>query len=203
MEERNYLAGIKFSQENINAISQYFCNDIDVDGEFCTCDNSLWNNDESIKVQRIGKTTLTGDEDWYFDEKSSTYYYYQFNKYNEYISGIHDQMSCTHFRWTKHNNDIRYGEFQGDIDNKIMFKFDAENIKGGDIENFKNWLRDQYLNHSPVEVYFILQYPELSYSKNNYMPYPSKPQMHQLYKNTELKPQIHCSQFIKFDELIK
>lgn len=202
MEERAYLASIDYVETNEKIITQYFCNNNDE--IFKTMDTIEFNNSRQIKIQRIGKTVLTGNENWFFDDKTKTYYYYQFNKFCEEITGVYDKMLCTHFRWVKHNNKLNWGEFQGDIDNKIMFKFDKESISYGNVDNFKKWLKNQYEKGTPVEVYYILQYPEISFQGFECIPAPHfKPYHQEIITNSNLKPEMQSTYLIQFDELIK
>ena len=202
MEKRNYLAKIDFDDAEKN-VTQFFCNSC-VKDKFGTVDNFIILNGQRMKIQRIGKTVLTGDEEWYYDSESKSYYFYQFNKFCNDITGIYDKMLCTHFRWVKRTNELKYGEFQGDADNKIMFKFDKENQKNGDINNFKRWLNEQFLNNSPVEIYYILQYPEISFYKSDYNPLPRfKFTSHQIITDNDLSPNTNTSYYMYFDSLIK
>lgn len=203
MEERNYLASMDYVETIDKTITQYFCNNDD-NGNFETTDTLQITDNQYIKIQRIGKTILTGNENWFYDDETQTYYYYQFNKFCNEITGIYDKMLCTHFRWIKRNNKLNWGEFQGDIDNKIMFKFDKESIKNGDIINFKQWLKEQFDKGKPVEVYYILQYPEISFLGNDYIPNPHfKPYHQEIITDSKVKPKIHSTQFLQFDSLIK
>ena len=203
MEERKYLASINYVETNEKLITQYFCN-TNKNEVFETTDSIEFNNNYQIKIQRIGKTILTGSENWFYDVETKTYYYYQFNKFCKEITGYYDKMLCTHFRWVKHSNKLNWGEFQGDIDNKIMFKFDKENTEHGNITNFKQWLKEQYEKGKPVEVYYILQYPEISFKSFDYIPNPHfKPYHQEIITNNDIKPQISSTYLIQFDNLIK
>ena len=104
----------------------------------------------------IFKNILTGNEYWRYDKKTNTYAYFQKNKFNENGLGTLDTMLCTHFRWQQFDFNIKEGMFQGNDKGEIMFNF-YDNSKG--IEFFKEWLRQNWLNGKPVEVYYALQCP--------------------------------------------
>lgn len=165
-----FLGGFEFSSNSDNkVISQHFCNSIDDCGKIGVRDSISY--EKNITEKRIGMDILTGDEDWFFDDTTKTYYYFQYNKFNENIGGSYDKMMCTHFRWTEYNTNIEYGQFQGGAENQIMFNYDFG--KAG-VENFKNWLREQYTNPSktPVKVLYTLQYPILQRRNEIYIPSP-------------------------------
>ena len=197
MEERNYLSSIDYVASERN-ITQYFCN-LFFDN-FETADSMHFIDYYAIKIQRIGKTILTGDEEWFFDKETQSYYYYQFNKFCNDITGLYDKMLCTHFRWVKKNDKLNYGEFCGDLDNKIMFKFDNNE----NIDNFKKWLRVQFEKSRPVEVYYILQYPEISFVGNNFNPNPRFKKCHsEIISSNRVIPKKSSVSYLNFDELIK
>ena len=158
-----FLLGIEQDIDDENKIiSQFFCTEIGENNKFATRD-SVDVNDNIIK-RRIGKTILTGAEEWKYDEKTKTYYFKQFNKFCENISGKYDRMMCTHFRWSKYKENLKYGEFQGDYKNNIMFNFDFG--KDG-VDNFRKWLTNQNSQGQPVEVYYILQNPIIIKNNSN------------------------------------
>lgn len=146
---------------------QYFCNNITKDNKLSCCDNLEFENNKINK--RIGRNIITGDEEWYYDEKTKTYYYYQFNKFNNDIGGKYDPMLCTHFRWTPYSLAPEYGYFQGGESNEIMFNYDYG--KNG-VDNFKKWLKEQYSKGTPVEVQYIMQFPISIYNRPLYKPNP-------------------------------
>ena len=165
-----FLGGFEFLSDYDNkAISQHFCNSIDDFGKIAVRDSILFA--KGITEKRIGKEILTGDEDWFFDDTTKTYYYFQYNKFCENIGGTYDKMMCTHFRWTDYTTNIEYGQFQGGPENQIMFNYDFG--KGG-VNNFKLWLKEQYTNpnKSPVIVQYTLQHPILQRGNEPYIPDP-------------------------------
>ena len=165
-----FLGGFEFLSNTDNKeVSQHFCNSIDDFGKIAVRDSILY--DKNITEKRIGMDILTGDEEWYFDDLTKTYYYFQYNKFCENIGGLYDKMMCTHFRWTDYTTNIEYGQFQGGSKNQIMFNYDFG--KDG-VENFKKWLREQYTNPNkmPVKVQYTLQYPILQRRDEPYIPNP-------------------------------
>lgn len=203
MEERNYLASMDFVGNKDITISQYFCNN-NFNEKLETSDSLDLDDNECIKIQRIGMTTLKGDEDWFYDEETQTYYYFQFNKFCNDISGKYDKMLCTHFRWVESTNILNWGEFQGDYDNKVMFKFDKENVECGNIIKFKEWLKEQFDKGTPVQVYYILQYPEISFHGNDYIPSPRFLPSHEAINvGDKMENKVHKTHFLQFESLIK
>lgn len=201
MEQRRGLSSIDFIKHQDILTSQHFCTSF-VDNKLETCDNLNLTN--GILTRRIGINVLTGEEEWFYDKISDTYYYYQFNKYDKDISGKYDKMLCTHFRWTKYSDNPKWGEFQGSDDNKIMFKYDKQRTENGNIDNFKKWLKEQYSKNKPVEVYFILQYPEISVVQNNYNPTPRfKISNVNIGTNESVEPKIIKTYGLYFDKINK
>ncbi len=201
MKKRGYLASIEFVEPKNVLTSQYFCNWADSE-KLETCDSL--NISDGMLIQRIGKNVLTGEEEWFYDKESGTYYYYQFNKFNKDISGKYDKMLCTHFRWVEYTKSPKWSEFQGSNDNKIMFKYDREKTETGDVEGFKEWLKKQYNLNKPVEIYFIMQYPELSFNKDDYNPNPRfKPYHIEIGVNGEIKPKVTTQYELYFDSVNK
>lgn len=201
MEQRQGLSSIDYIEHQDIITSQYFCTSFG-DSILETCDNLNLSN--GILTRRIGINVLTGDEEWFYDRDSDTYYYYQYNKYSKDISGKYDKMMCTHFRWAKYSKNPKYGEFQGSDDNKIMFKYDKRRTENGDIDNFKKFLKEQYSKNKPVKVHFILQYPEISVVKNNYNPTPRfKVYNVDIGTNESVEPKIIQKYGLYFDEINK
>lgn len=155
-----------FLQSNDIVLSQYFCNSLKDNNILTTVDGMDLRS--RMVEKRIGKTILTGDEDWFYDNVTKCYYYFQQNKFC-CCTGYYDNMICTHFRWVPYSLCIKQSEFQGGNKNQIMFNFD--NGVGG-IDNFKKWLKNQLSCGTPVEIYYIMQFPEIIYLKNNFNPIP-------------------------------
>ena len=86
-----FLGGFEFSSNSDNkVISQHFCNSIDDCGKIGVRDSISY--EKNIIEKRIGMDILTGDEDWFFDDTTKTYYYFQYNKFNENIGGSYDKI---------------------------------------------------------------------------------------------------------------
>lgn len=203
MEKRDYLASMDLIVNDDIIISQYICNN-DYNELLETADEINFNDNECFKIQRIGMTILTGDEDWFYDEEEQAYYYYQFNKFCNEITGNFDKMLCTHFRWIKGTSKLNYGEFKGSSDNKIMFMFHKEKDENGNILKFKQWLKEQFDKGIAVKVFYILQYPEISYLSHDFIPEPRFiPHHHEIIIGKQEEKKVTEKCFLEFEALIK
>ncbi len=147
------LCSMENNQKN-SFEKQFFCNSINSRNELACVDYIDF--DKKIISYRTNKVTLSGEEEWYYDNLTKTYYYHQCNKFCDIIGGKSDKMLCTHFRWVEYTDSPEHDEFQGGPENQIMFNFDYG--KDG-VENFKSWLKMQSEKGTPVEVLYTLQYP--------------------------------------------
>ena len=149
MENQNEFLG-RINHKNIkNTIdSQRICTE-----KYATVD--LLKFDSQILIKYIGKEILTGNEEWYFCNEKKTYYYSQFNKIN--VDNNSSQMLCNYFTFS---NDAtpEWGKFCNGKNQEIHFNFD-NGEKG--ILYFKKWLKEKYNSAMPVEIYYVLQYPDI------------------------------------------
>lgn len=164
--KNSFLGKMTYNYKNKND-TQYVFNSLEENDEFYVCD--LYHYDEDLLEKRIGINVLTGDEEWFFDEKTKTYYYYQFNKLYKNVTGKYDKMLSNYFRWIEYSENIKYSEFQGGEENQIMFNFDYG--KDG-IDNFKKWLKKKFNEGCPVEVCYIMQSPIFIKNEERYIPNP-------------------------------
>lgn len=150
-ENKMFLGEIEMTND---VIKQYLCNSIEDNKKAFVRD--VYDVENSIIIKKIGKNILTGNENWRYDFETKTFAYFQENKFNDEGMGKYDNMMSTRFRWQTYSKEIKSGMFQGNEKNEIMFKF---NEKVESVDAFKEWLRNQYSQGTPVEVYFALQYP--------------------------------------------
>ena len=150
-ENKMFLGEIEMTND---VIKQYLCNSIEDSKKAFVRD--VYDVENSIIIKKIGKNILTGNENWRYDFETKTFAYFQENKFNDEGMGKYDNMMSTRFRWQTYSKEIKSGMFQGNEKNEIMFKF---NEKVDCVDEFKEWLRNQYSKGTPVEVYFALQYP--------------------------------------------
>lgn len=157
MEDFNIFLG-RLRHENITdeKITQTFCNDI-----FSTTDRLSLNNE--ILYKCVGKEILTGNEGWYYSKEKGTYYYNQFNKADDVANNL--KMLCNYFIFSN-SKVLKWGQFQSGINKEIHFKFDKEEKE--DINQFKSWLNNKYKEGHPVEVYFVMQYPNILCKRYTY-----------------------------------
>lgn len=150
-ENKMFLGAIEMTND---VIKQYLCNSIEDNKKAFVRD--VYDVENSIIIKKIGKNILTGNENWRYDFETKTFAYFQENKFNDDGMGKYDNMMSTHFKWQTYSKEIKFGMFQGNEKNEIMFKF---NEKVDCVDEFKEWLGNQYSKGTPVEVYFALQYP--------------------------------------------
>ena len=149
MEDIKVFLG-KLTHENITdeKITQTFCNDI-----YSTTD--YLNLEDEILYKYVGKEILTGNEDWYYSKEKGTYYYNQFNKARDEDNNL--KMLCNYFSFSN-NKVLKWGQFQSGKNEEIHFKYDEQKI---DIDGFKSWLNSKFKEGHPIEVYFVMQYPNI------------------------------------------
>jgi len=176
---------------------QYFCNMIEPNGDFACAD--VLNIEKNRIIKRIGQTILTGDEDWFFDKNTKTYFFYQNNKFYKNIGGKYDPMMCTHARWTKYTESIEYSYIQGGEKNEIMFNYDYG--KDG-IDNFKKWLKEQFDKNIPVKILYIMQNPKIIDLGTLHKLNP-RFNVHSIEILNEVKPTIEYRQKLIFDTMTK
>lgn len=148
---KNILAALEITN---NIIKPYLCNSFNnSNGAFV---RDSYDIDNNLVIKRIGRNILTGTENFRYDFETNTFAYYQENKFNLHGLGKFDTMMSNYFRWQPFNTNIKESWFQGNDKGEIMFKF-SNNIE--DINTFKSWLKEKYLEGKPVEVFFVLQSP--------------------------------------------
>ena len=147
MEDTKVFLG-RLTHANIEneIISQTYCNDINSTTDHLELENE-------ILYKCVGKEILTGNEEWYYSKEKDTYYYNQFNKAIDSKNCLKMMSNYFHF---SNNEKLKWGEFQSGNNEEIHFKFDESK---NNICHFKNWLKSKYMEGTPVEVYFVLQYP--------------------------------------------
>lgn len=143
-----FLGRLNHEKITDEKISQTFCND-----KLSTTDNL--NLDEEILFKYVGKEILTGEEEWFYSEEKGTYYYNQFNKAIDNENNL--KMLSNYFRFSE-NKILNWGEFQSGDNQEIHFKFDKEQ---GNLKNFTCWLKTKFAEGIPVEVYFVMQFPNI------------------------------------------
>ena len=149
MEDINIFMG-KLKHDNIIdcADSENFCTE-----DFETVD--YLNMDTQDLIKYIGKEILTGEEDWFYCDAKKTYFYNQFNKI--IVDNNSAKMMSNYFSFSNDDNP-KYGMFCNGHNQEIHFNFD--NGKKG-LNNFKKWLKEKYNSPMPVEIYYVMQYPEI------------------------------------------
>lgn len=149
MEDINIFIG-KLGHDSLknHHDSESFCTD-----RSATIDSL--NMETQVLSKYIGKEILTGDEEWFYSEIKKTYYYNQFNKI--IVSNNSAKMMCNYFSFSNDDNP-KWGQFCNGLNQEIHFNFD-NGEKG--IENFRKWLKEKYNSSMPVEVYYVMQYPEI------------------------------------------
>lgn len=159
-DNKMFLGAIEMTNDNIK---QYLCNSIEDNGKSFVRD--VYNIENSIIIKKVGRNILTGNENWRYDFETKTFVYFQENKFNEDGLGKYDNMMSTHFRWQVYSKEVKYSMFQGNEKGEIMFKF-YDKVES--VDDFKEWLRNQYSKGNPVEVYFALQYPIIVKTEKTY-----------------------------------
>lgn len=108
-------------------------------------------------LQFVYEVSLTGIEDWFFDEKIKCFCFHAFNKYYDDIDGgTMDTMICTHFVWVSGGCPLKHGEFAGGCTNEIRFNY---NNGQDSLSSFVEWIRCQAKVGTPVKVYYIMKEP--------------------------------------------
>ena len=145
MEDLNIFMG-NMEHDNLKDYydSENFCTDRNATVDFL-------NMESQILLKYVGKEILTGDEEWLYSKDKKTYFYNQFNKIK--VNNNSAKMMCNYFSFSNDDNPER-GQFCNGINQEIQFNIDK-------VENFKNWLREKYNSTMPVEVYYVMQYPEV------------------------------------------
>lgn len=131
--------------ENENIVDSYkLCSQDEAYDEISIKDNKV------VLTKRIDEYVLTGDESISIDQDK----YYTLSKSNILNSNLAyntTNLLCTHFKVVRTSTN-KIGEMR--VGNKnLNFNFD-DGI--GDIDNFKQWLKDQYNNGNPVKIQYIL-----------------------------------------------
>lgn len=131
-----------------------YCNAIE-NGNIPKCVDIFDRGENHFQV--INEVTLTGIEDWFFDEKNRSFCFHAFNKYFDDIDGgAMDTMMCTHFVWVSGGCPLKHGEFAGGRTDEIRFNYN--NGEEG-LESFVEWIRSQNEVGTPVKVYYIMKEP--------------------------------------------
>lgn len=149
MEDVNIFMG-KIEHDNLKDYydSENFCTDRNATADFL-------NMESQILFKYIGKEILTGDEEWFYSKDKKTYFYNQFNKIK--VNNNSAKMMCNYFSFSNDDNP-EWGKFCNGVNQEIHFNFD-NGEKG--VENFRKWLKEKYTSTMPVEVYYVMQYPEI------------------------------------------
>lgn len=146
-------------------IGHKLCNTIDESGKGKCADIIYFKN--GTLIQRIGEYTVTGQEEWFFDENDCTFYFFCPHKFydDSPMGGHEDTMMCTHFRWISEIGKTKHGEFRGGDKNEVKFNY-YDGVVG--TEKFKMWLRAQLSSKIPVKIFFILDKPIVKHLSADY-----------------------------------
>lgn len=143
------LRGLK-----LNSNKMVCCNTIDEDNSPKCADHFDMGGNH---IQFLNALQLTGNEDWFYDEKTNSFCFHAFNKYyDEDNDGSKDTMMCTHFAWVSGGVPTKHGEFSGGTLNEIRFYYNERNEV---LEEFVEWIKSQVEKGTPVIVYYIMKEP--------------------------------------------
>lgn len=113
--------------------------------------NGKWHEKHCIK-----KAILTGTENWFLSGTTTDEILVAALSFT---GGLEEAMLSNYFIYNK--DDVLALNSVAIYNNKLTLKIVVDRSIFTDLEAFKEWLAEKYSNDTPVEVYYVLETPEL------------------------------------------